>query len=481
VDEPPFVLPTAVLLPENAAVALGASQPVVWADLSRVAAGSVAQWDPENSTVTFTLAVDGAAGRFHVNSTTGVVTVAPTVNVTNAGVNVSTPVALNFEVLPNVFRLSVTATQRNDSTFLATNSFIVQLTDANDPPLIRRGQALQLSEYADATLPLGVGVNSVLAGSVVATDEDTNVTFNSGAPSFSLVASGCSGVSAASASLAASLFSISAAGAVTLTTNPAADWRLVPAFVSSGQLVRAAYSLCVRAADVAGAFDVQPVSLLIIADLPAQPVITSSPNLAAAQPTTGGSTILFIGVNFRPGGSTPVIAASYTNGPLTFNATNCGDVTATNFTCRTSPGWSSDFVWTVTFDGVAVTATQPLAMSYAPPEVASVSASRTGMPTVGGALVTFVGANFGPAQAMPTVFVGNNGREFLCTVTVSGHSSLTCSMPPGVGAALAWTLAVGAQSLDCPPATCATLFSFAASTSGPPRSSGARTAPRTRL
>jgi hypothetical protein len=414
----------------------------------------VPAWDPENSTLAFALTVDGAGGRFVVDAATGAVTVAPAAN--------GTAVALNFEALPNVFRLSVTAVQRNDSTMLATNSFVVQLTDANDPPLIKRGQALQLWEYADAAASGGVGVNSVLAGIVAATDEDTNSSFNSGSPTFSLVTSGCPGVDAANATLAASLFSIGAAsGAVTLTANPPAAWRLTTAFAASGQLVRAAYSLCVRTVDVAGASDLQPVQVLVLADVPAQPVISSA-SLGAELPTTGGTVITFVGYGFRPGGSTPSVAATYSNGALTFTATGCAVLTDASFTCVTAPGWSSGFDWSVTFNGAAATATTPLTMSYAPPTVTAVSASRADMPTVGGTLVTFTGDNFGPPAAAPTLFVGNNGREFDCVVTTFSHTSLTCSMPAGVGSSLAWTLSVGAQATDCPLATCATLLNYAA-------------------
>ena len=163
VDEPPLVLPTSLTVAENAANTL-ASQTVVWAPSGGAAVGAPTEWDPENSTVVYSLSVDGGAGRFSLNATTGAITVAKTA--ANASAT-----ALNFEVQPNTFVLSVTATQSNNPTLFSTGSISVSVVNANDPPVISAGQVFSLSEYTSSNNPTSV-TYPVLAGVVAAVDED---------------------------------------------------------------------------------------------------------------------------------------------------------------------------------------------------------------------------------------------------------------------------------------------------------------------
>ena len=114
-DEPPVVLPSINVLAENSARALDNSV-VQWSDVQGLLVGTVPQWDPENSTVAFSLAVDGSGGKLVLNAATGAVTVAYNSGAANESTSVnSTRAYFNHEVLPNTYTLSVTARQVNDS------------------------------------------------------------------------------------------------------------------------------------------------------------------------------------------------------------------------------------------------------------------------------------------------------------------------------------------------------------------------------
>ena len=107
----------------------------------------------------FTHSLADGLGRFSVNATSG--------EVLFGSANKTGNQAYSFEALPNSFTLSVTATQKNDSTMLATNAVKISIVDMNDPPLIARGQVLSaLSELA---------VVGAVAGVVAAADEDRGV------------------------------------------------------------------------------------------------------------------------------------------------------------------------------------------------------------------------------------------------------------------------------------------------------------------
>jgi hypothetical protein len=159
-DEPPIVQLTTLLLPENAA-ALTSGALVLWGanNTAGQAAGLVSERDMENSTVVFSLAADSSLGRFSINATSG--------QVLFGSANKTGSQAFSFEALPNSFTLSVTATQRNDSTMFATNAVKISILDVNDPPLIARGQVLSaLSELAT------VGASARLSSGTMAAREE---------------------------------------------------------------------------------------------------------------------------------------------------------------------------------------------------------------------------------------------------------------------------------------------------------------------
>ena len=321
-DEPPTALSTAVTLKENAA--LSYATVIAWASRGGTVVGAQSQWDPENSTVAYALAVDGSAGSLLLNSTTGAVYVAATVAAN--GTNASSTAAFNFEVLPNVLSLSVTVTQKNDSTMTSTGAFSVTLLDQNDPPLIRRNQAFTLSQYAMSF----TAAYTTLAGTVVATDEDKNPLWNNGVNTFNLLQGYTSQTfcgqtgkwpSTTGAITDPQLFAIDpSTGAITLQAAPANSWTgvgAVPMFVAGGQLVRADYQLCVQTIDVGGASDAQPVEVYILADITTgPPVILSVAGLTPSPPTSGGTNVTFTGSNFVQPGSTAaqtVITANFSS------------------------------------------------------------------------------------------------------------------------------------------------------------------------
>jgi len=453
-DEPPVVQTSLVYMKENAALPPGqGAVPEIWKSIEGVLVGTPIVWDPENSTLMYKLAVDGSSGRFTLD------------NVTSKVYTVQGEMALfNFEALPNIYTLSVTAYQKNDSMMTSTNSFIIQLEDDNDPPLAEDEQILSIYESADATIPIYTGPSTISAGSVIAFDEDTNTTFNNGTILFSLISSGCgsgaSSVSAARAAQGASFFSIDAlTGKVYLSTNDSPRWPVRAAFLSGGQLLRATYSICVKIVDVVGASEVEPVTINVIADPSSQPVISSS-SLTEEMPTVGLTTVTFTGSGFPTSGET--LQAYYTNGVLLYNATACTIISSSSCSCKTQPGFSNSFRWYLQLSsGKDVLPLIPLSMSYADPTVTSVSATATNMATVGGAQITISGTNFGPnpltepsygyPYSNPSIIVGKN-KEFRCAVKSYTHTSIICAMPAGIGASLPWKLSVGANDFEGLPA-----------------------------
>jgi len=464
-DEPPIAVTTAVSIPENAASRVDGTT-LVWNSLSGYLAGTMGSWDPENSTVRYAVTVDGSSGKLVMNGTTGAVTVPLSV-----GNGSSSAVDFNFESLTTSFTLSVTVSQVNDTSMSSSAAFTVTLLDQNDPPTMVPGQVLYLSEYASALNP-GSTQYPVLAGAVIAFDEDTNATWTN-STTFTLVSTAQAGTACGQTGKWATnsglqggtpLFSIApATGAVTLTTNPnvgaATEWRLQNPIVESGKLLRASYQICVRASDAAGASSTQLVGVSILADLPSIPYID---NIAGNQPepsTVGGTTITFTGANFMPGGATLALVAFYTNAKgVRYNGVGCLIVNNATITCRTQPGYGKGYTWSFTIGGNPVTPLIPLTMDYADPSVTSFNAIAQNIPTAGGVAIGFFGTNFGPNpsqnpkpayvynHSFPTVIFGNNGNEFTCPVTFWNHTYLECTAPPGLGKDLAWTITVGDAS-----------------------------------
>jgi hypothetical protein len=67
-------------------------------------------------------------------------------------------------------------------------------------------------------------------------------------------------------------------------------WRLYPVFSYGNAFVRAAYSVCVNLSDARGGFSVGAITVVIVADIPAQPAITSTSVNIVAMQTIGGKT-----------------------------------------------------------------------------------------------------------------------------------------------------------------------------------------------
>jgi hypothetical protein len=469
-DEAPVAVPTAVNVVENTAAGADGTA-YVWNVISNALVGTMQQWDPENSTVLFRLDVDGAAGSFVLNSTSGEVRVAAAGAGNVTGTNVTKPVAFNFETSANTLTLSVSAIQVNDTTLSGSSTFVITLVDANDPPIVTAGQLFSLSEYADAGQPASVQY-PVLAGLVRAYDEDVNVTWNNGT-AFSLLA----GAAAASACGqtdswpttddtqlgATSLFTIdSVTGGLTLTANPVAIWRNRAPIVNNGQLLRVAYKVCVRATDVAGAFHQDLVTVNILADLPSLPYISSVSGTQPDPSTVGGTQIIFTGMNFMPGGQIRPLIVSYSSlsSGLTYAGVGCSITSNTTIACFTAPGFGKGYTWSINLGGQDVTPLLPLAMDYADPVVTSLSANAQTLPTAGNVRITLVGDNFGPGpqtdpkpgyvynHSLPTVHFGNNGNEFRCTLVSYNHTHLVCTVLEGVGRDLGWTVRVGTASVS---------------------------------
>ena len=88
------------------------------------------------------------------------------------------------------------------------------------------------------------------------------------------------------------LFSVAASGgALTLVNMPAVAWSSVAAFVYSGQFVRAVYSVCVSAADPAGAVSTVPVTVIVAADVPALASVSAVSGLTPNPTTAGGTSV----------------------------------------------------------------------------------------------------------------------------------------------------------------------------------------------
>jgi hypothetical protein len=203
----------------------------------------------------------------------------------------------------------------------------------NDAPMINRNQVLSISEYADIQYPLSAEY-PLLAGLVVSFDEDINATWNNGTIYSLLTGSSATTSCGQTSSWAtvdglsntAQLFTIDpSTGGITLVAMPTTAWRTKTPVVIAGQLVRASYSICVKALDVGGAYDIQPVTVNVLADLPSTPYISTVTGLAPNPPTVGNTLVTFTGANFRPGGSTRPVIALYSSKStgVVYNASVC--------------------------------------------------------------------------------------------------------------------------------------------------------------
>jgi hypothetical protein len=408
VDEPPLVPSTVLQLPENGA-ALSATGPLIaWRPWPSALVGRTGGWDPENSTLTFTLSSDGSVGIFSVNQTDGSIVFA----------NASRAPPLSFEATPNSFTLMVTATQKNDSSMAGTGTVRVVITDIDDPPVISRTQSL-----TTCTEVSGPGAQ---CGTVTAPDEDVG-TF-AGAANFTQLfgpeaVAACGSVltsvtnpstNGLTVTPATSLFSINATtGAVFVNALPATTWNLMSVFNANGAVARAQYFICVKATDPFGAFDAQPVPVVILANANNVPVVRNFTG-ATFMTTTGGEFVYFGGSGFIPTGaaSTPTVTASYSNGVNTYTAAGCVVQSASQVRCTTVPGVGQGFTWSITGTSIVVgayTSLVSLAASYLPPTLTTITGNLVSLATQGGDLITVRGTNFGPPGTPIAVSYGASG------------------------------------------------------------------------
>ncbi len=132
--------------------------------------------------------------------------------------------------------------------------------------------------------------------------------------------------------------------------------------------------------------------------------------------------------------------------------------------CTSAAGVGANYTVSVTVDGGASNASAD-ALSYAPPVINSLSGpGALGASAAGGTVIVLNGSNFGPADGATVVQAwaipsANSSLMFPasdCRVTTA-HTAITCTVGPGVGAALTWRVVVEGlsnavpQSLYSPP------------------------------
>jgi hypothetical protein len=464
IDEKPVVSPISVTLVENAAcIPRTESSSFVWQNLAGSSIGLINQWDPENSTVFFTITADSTSGRVSLNNDTGLISVSK--SYFNSVVTATESASFSFEAQPNVFTLYVSATQMNNSAFTASSTFIITLLDANDPPLIERNQILRLVDWNQ---PLSS------AGFVASYDEDVDVAFNNGT-TYSLVSGSDCGQTTRYPTVddtagGSALFSINpATGEVILDRLPNGAWTSITSpIIFSGRLTRKVYEICVKTLDVFGGSDTQKVTIAISADLPNAAIIKNVTGLSTTMSTLGGDTITFGGINFWPAGVQPSnYLANYSNG-IRFYTPTCQFPSTNIITCTTLPGFDFGYIWSITLNPQNAGASPILSeidllMSYGAPIVTSINApsiagtsTHKKIPTTTPVNIVITGNNFGPLNSNPVFYYGNqcvnstNGQvchEFECRVTLWSHTSITCTSAIGVGEDLSWILRVGRLSI----------------------------------
>lgn len=155
------------------------------------------------------------------------------------------------------------------------------------------------------------------------------------------------------------------------------------------------------------------------------PIITSATSIA----TTGGN-IIIMGSYF--GGS-----ASDLN--VTVNGSICNNIVWTNasyITCNISPGTGYNLPVLVIAGGQSGRAN---VYSYLPPSITSISQSDTN-----GGPVTLIGTNFGTDPGAIIILI--NGQQCTGNIIITPHTSINCTVAPGVGSNLTVSVTVNSQT-----------------------------------
>jgi len=213
------------------------------------------------------------------------------------------------------------------------------------------------------------------------------------------------------------------------------------------------------------------------------PTITGVSGSARTLATPGGERVTLQGTGF---GSMALFAGGFvtvsaTYGPLpganAFTATACAverPLVTTQVACTSSAGTGTGFWWRVQVNGqwsAPFAPSLPSPLGYAPPVISSFDGATTEAATVGGDSVGINGLNFGADAARINVTyaltlrqdvprVANAaGRNLsmpqvlyhpaMCSIATP-HTRLLCTVVPGAGAGLSWSMTVDGQPSSVP-------------------------------
>jgi hypothetical protein len=356
---------------ETPAIPVGQVLQVLENSAVNTVVGAVSATDPDtvapNSTLTYSILSGNPSNPFSINPATGQVTVA-------------NPAVLNFETTPQ-FTLQVKVTDGGAGNLNATQSVVVNLMDANDPPSIAAGQAFSLPENSGFGSPVGT---------VVATDPDTT------APNKTLSYSITSGNTNTA-------FAISPnTGAITVNNAAAVDFEATPSFtltitVTDGGALEVSQDVIVNLTNVNEPPTVAPGQTFSV---PENSAVGTVVNTVAASDPDADKTLTF---GITSGNTNNAFAINAATGAITVNTTAALDFEVT-----------PSFNLTVTAtDGGGLSASQTVVVNLTNVN----EAPSLGAP---GASPTFVFKHKTPVNVFPLITVIDpDGVTDLATVTIS--------------------------------------------------------------
>jgi len=217
---------------------------------------------------------------------------------------------------------------------------------------------------------------------------------------------------------------------------------------------------CLSAAGVGTGFSLtltiggQPV---VVTPSPLRYVAPTVSDVTMASPisTLGGTMFTIIGANLGPKDALicPIVTYTSTSGGAPYTATNCTGSASpphTQLICTSAVGVGKNFVFRVTVGGQTAPDLGTV-HRYAAPSISTITATR--LAALGGTLVTFTGASFGPAGTPITATMGPLGTEHALAAGacwVQSDGSARCIAPAGVGTNHRWTLYVAQQQGTSP-------------------------------